>query len=140
MLDHTSSDIASTIREHIVDRKVSNSRTVDPTDPTLLEPVACGQGDKGAGSGVLDPIDRAIDGDAAESRGGQSFCPPEAHLRRRRSFRDVGRTCPAAPVSADCRELVDADIRRLMVASMSAIAGADQRQTVFVGFENLDAA
>ncbi len=40
MLEHTSSDVASTIREHIVDRKVSNSRTVDPTDPTLLEPVA----------------------------------------------------------------------------------------------------
>ncbi|AQY02378.1 SOS response-associated peptidase family protein [Microbacterium foliorum] len=40
MLENTSSDVASTIREHIVDRKVSNSRTVDPTDPTLLEPVA----------------------------------------------------------------------------------------------------
>lgn len=40
MLEHTSSAVASTIREHIVDRKVSNSRTVDPTDPTLLEPVA----------------------------------------------------------------------------------------------------
>jgi len=37
MLEHTSSDVASTIREHIVDRKVSNSRTVDPTDPSLLE-------------------------------------------------------------------------------------------------------
>ncbi|MGK3949923.1 hypothetical protein [Microbacterium sp. K2] len=40
MLEHTSSDVASTIREYIVDRKVSNSRTVDPADPTLLEPVA----------------------------------------------------------------------------------------------------
>ncbi len=40
MLEHTSSNVASRIREHIVDRKVSNSRTVDPTDPTLLEPVA----------------------------------------------------------------------------------------------------
>lgn len=40
MLEHTSSDVASTIREHIVDRKVNNSRTVDPTDPTLLQPVA----------------------------------------------------------------------------------------------------
>ncbi|AVL98199.1 hypothetical protein C6C15_14430 [Microbacterium sp. str. 'China'] len=39
-LEHTSRDVASTIREHIVDRKVSSSRTVDPTDPTLLEPVA----------------------------------------------------------------------------------------------------
>lgn len=40
MLEHTSSDVASTVREHIVDRKISNSRSVDPTDPTLLEPVA----------------------------------------------------------------------------------------------------
>ncbi|QEA29825.1 hypothetical protein FGL91_15435 [Microbacterium sp. CBA3102] len=40
MLEHASSDVASTIREHIVDRKVSSSRTADPTDPTLLEPFA----------------------------------------------------------------------------------------------------
>ena len=40
MLEHTSGDVASTIREHVVDRKVSNSRTVDSTDPSLLEPVA----------------------------------------------------------------------------------------------------
>ncbi|WP_083990634.1 SOS response-associated peptidase [Microbacterium arborescens] len=40
MLEHTSGRVASTIREHVVDRKVSNSRTVDPADPTLLDPVA----------------------------------------------------------------------------------------------------
>lgn len=40
MLEHASSDVASTIREHAVDRKVSNGRTVEPTDPTLLEPIA----------------------------------------------------------------------------------------------------
>lgn len=39
MLEHTSSDVAATIREHIVDRKVSNSRTVDPSDPTLIDAV-----------------------------------------------------------------------------------------------------
>lgn len=33
-----SDTIAATVREHIVDRKVNNSRTVDPTDPTLIEP------------------------------------------------------------------------------------------------------
>ncbi|WP_302185019.1 hypothetical protein [Streptomyces sp. AC495_CC817] len=40
MLDHASADVAVTIREHIVERKVNNSRTVDPTDPTLLAPVS----------------------------------------------------------------------------------------------------
>lgn len=35
----TSDRVAATVREHIVDRKVNNSRTVDPTDPTLIEPV-----------------------------------------------------------------------------------------------------
>lgn len=39
MLEQTSSDVASTIREHIVDRKVNNSRTVVSADPTLLQPV-----------------------------------------------------------------------------------------------------
>ncbi|WP_279303216.1 SOS response-associated peptidase family protein [Microbacterium sp. TPD7012] len=39
LLEHTSADVAAPITEHIVDRKVSNSRTVDPTGPTLLEPV-----------------------------------------------------------------------------------------------------
>ncbi|MCK2031436.1 MULTISPECIES: SOS response-associated peptidase [Microbacterium] len=40
MLDHTSADVAATLRGHVVDRKVSNTRTVDPSDPTLLDPVA----------------------------------------------------------------------------------------------------
>lgn len=30
------SDVTATIREHVVDRKVNNSRTVDATDPLLL--------------------------------------------------------------------------------------------------------
>ncbi|WP_288870896.1 SOS response-associated peptidase [uncultured Microbacterium sp.] len=42
MLEHTSSDVAATIREHVVDRKVNNSRTADATDPSLIEPVATG--------------------------------------------------------------------------------------------------
>ena len=39
MLDHTSADVAATLHGYVVDRKVSNTRTVDPTDPTLLAPV-----------------------------------------------------------------------------------------------------
>lgn len=39
MLEHTSSDVASTIREHIVDCRVNNSRPVATTDPSLLQPV-----------------------------------------------------------------------------------------------------
>lgn len=39
MLEYSSGEVASTIRDHIADRKVSNSRTVDPANPTLLEPV-----------------------------------------------------------------------------------------------------
>lgn len=39
MLEHTSSDVASTIREYIVDRKVNNSRTADASDPTLIDSV-----------------------------------------------------------------------------------------------------
>ncbi len=39
MLDQTSADMAATITEHIVDRKVNNSRTVDRTDPTVLAPI-----------------------------------------------------------------------------------------------------
>lgn len=39
-IEDISSDVAATILEHIVDCKVSNSRTVNPTDPFLLEPVA----------------------------------------------------------------------------------------------------
>ena len=44
MREHTSLDVASTIREHIVDRKVNNSRSVDTlasaagrlTDPCVV--------------------------------------------------------------------------------------------------------
>ena len=38
ILDGASADVAASIREHVVDRKVNNSRTVDPTDPTVLAP------------------------------------------------------------------------------------------------------
>lgn len=38
-LMHASDKIASTIREHVVDRRVSNTRTVDRYDPTLIQPV-----------------------------------------------------------------------------------------------------
>lgn len=37
MLTQVSSEVASTITTYEVDRKVNNSRTVDPTDPTLIE-------------------------------------------------------------------------------------------------------
>lgn len=40
MLDHTSADVASTIHEHVVDRKVNNSRTADATDPNLIERIS----------------------------------------------------------------------------------------------------
>ena len=40
MLEHTSADVAATITEHIVDRKVNNSRTADASDPSLIEPAA----------------------------------------------------------------------------------------------------
>lgn len=40
MLGHTSADVAATIREYVVDRKVNNSRTADATDPSLIEPAA----------------------------------------------------------------------------------------------------
>ncbi|MFE2772315.1 SOS response-associated peptidase [Microbacterium resistens] len=39
-LDASSAAVASSIRQYVVDRKVNNSRTVDPTDPTLIEPAA----------------------------------------------------------------------------------------------------
>lgn len=39
-LDDSSSTMASTIRHHIVDRRVNSVRTVDPSDPTLIEPAA----------------------------------------------------------------------------------------------------
>ncbi|WP_017201405.1 hypothetical protein [Microbacterium algeriense] len=38
MLERTSSDVAATIREHVVDHEVNNSRTADATDPSLIEP------------------------------------------------------------------------------------------------------
>jgi len=39
ILDGASADVATSIREHVVDRKVNNSRTVDPTDPTIIAAV-----------------------------------------------------------------------------------------------------
>lgn len=38
LLDRVSTDVASTITQYEVDRKVNNSRTADPADPTLIEP------------------------------------------------------------------------------------------------------
>lgn len=38
MLDHTSADVATTITEHIVDRKVNNSRSADAADASLIQP------------------------------------------------------------------------------------------------------
>lgn len=38
-LTASSSAIASTIRTHLVDRRVNNSRTVDPSDPTLIDAI-----------------------------------------------------------------------------------------------------
>ncbi|MCT1394397.1 MULTISPECIES: SOS response-associated peptidase [Microbacterium] len=40
LLDAASTDMATTIRTHVVDRKVNNSRTVDPTDSTVIAPAA----------------------------------------------------------------------------------------------------
>lgn len=40
MLDHTSADVAATIREHVVDRRVNNARSADPGDASLIAPVA----------------------------------------------------------------------------------------------------
>jgi hypothetical protein len=38
LLGGSSTDIADTIREHVVDRKVNNFRTVNATDPSIIEP------------------------------------------------------------------------------------------------------
>lgn len=38
LLDGASADIAATITQYVVDRKVNNSRTVDTTDPTVIAP------------------------------------------------------------------------------------------------------
>jgi putative SOS response-associated peptidase YedK len=39
-LEHSSSAVASTMRTHIVDRRVNNSRTAAPNDAGLIEPVS----------------------------------------------------------------------------------------------------
>lgn len=39
LLDAESEKVASTIESHEVDRKVNNTRTVDPEDPSLIEPL-----------------------------------------------------------------------------------------------------
>jgi hypothetical protein len=38
MLESVSTDVASTVTAYEVDRRVNNSRTIDPVDPTLIEP------------------------------------------------------------------------------------------------------
>jgi putative SOS response-associated peptidase YedK len=40
MLDAVSAEVAATITQYVVDRRVNSSRTVDPADPTLIEPAA----------------------------------------------------------------------------------------------------
>ncbi|HNP14930.1 MAG TPA: SOS response-associated peptidase family protein, partial [Terrimesophilobacter sp.] len=40
LMDESSLAVAATLRAHAVDRKLNKTRTVDRTDPTLLEPVA----------------------------------------------------------------------------------------------------
>lgn len=40
MLDAVSAEVASTLTSYEVDRRVNNSRTVDPSDPGLIEPLA----------------------------------------------------------------------------------------------------
>lgn len=40
MLDHTSADVAATIRHHVVDRRVNNSRTAPADDPALIAQVS----------------------------------------------------------------------------------------------------
>lgn len=39
LLDHSSTEIARTIRTYEVDRKVNSTRAVDPFDPSLIEPL-----------------------------------------------------------------------------------------------------
>ncbi len=39
MLDQVSGSVASTLTSYSVDRRLNNSRTVDPYDASLLEPV-----------------------------------------------------------------------------------------------------
>jgi putative SOS response-associated peptidase YedK len=40
MLQSVSTEVAASMTEYEVDRRVNNSRTVDPADPTLIEPLA----------------------------------------------------------------------------------------------------
>ena len=40
LLEAVSAQVASTITTYEVDRRVNNSRTIDPADPTLIEPLA----------------------------------------------------------------------------------------------------
>ena len=40
LLEGSSTAVASTIEQYVVDRKVNNSRTVDRDDPTVIERVA----------------------------------------------------------------------------------------------------
>ena len=40
MLDRSSAAVAAMLRSHPVDRRVNNVRTVDPQDPSIIEPVA----------------------------------------------------------------------------------------------------
>ena len=40
MLHSISEQVASTVTEYEVDRRVNNSRTVDPGDPELVQPVS----------------------------------------------------------------------------------------------------
>lgn len=40
LLDAASADVASTIRQYVVDRKMNNSRGVDTTDPSVIAPAA----------------------------------------------------------------------------------------------------
>jgi putative SOS response-associated peptidase YedK len=40
LLDAASAEVAATVTQYIVDRKVNSTRTVDPSDPTVIEPAA----------------------------------------------------------------------------------------------------
>ena len=40
LLDAVSAQVAGTLTSYEVDRRVNNSRAVDPADPTLIEPLA----------------------------------------------------------------------------------------------------
>lgn len=40
LLEHSSESVARTMRTHLVDRRLNNSRTVDKHDPSILNPIA----------------------------------------------------------------------------------------------------